>query len=1132
MEIWVLGTLEVSHDERAIDVRGPLPRRLLALLAMTPGREVSTAALIDGLWGEDPPAAAQATLQSHIARLRRDLTTDDVVRTGRHGYLLDVEPDDVDAHRFASLVGRGSAALARGQLDEASDLLVEALRLWRGTPYAEFDGATALEADATRLTALRLDALERRISADLGRPGTPAPVAELEALVRWHPTRESFWALLMAALYRAGRQADALAAYQRARTVLADELGIDPGPALQELERLVLAQDPSLELAGVSTFLPAQATSGAYADQVALVERSHLVDALNGLHGDALAGSGRLALVHGEAGAGKSALVRAWGAALPSTTTLLVGACDPLSSPRPLGPLVDVAPHLDPRVGELVRTGERDGLFETTAEALRAIGPVVLVIEDLHWADMSTLDLVRFLARRVDALPVLVVLTYRDDHLQPSDPLRVMVGDIASMAAVQRMPVPSLSVAAVAELVGTESGIDVDALYAETGGNAFFVTEVIASGGEHLPATVQDAVLSRTHRLSPQARLALDSAAVIGSRIEPSLIHGMPDVTADSVDECVSAGMLRFEAPAYAFRHELVRQSVLSGITPGRLGALHWQVLDRLRDMPMSPRPLARLAEHAEMAGDPAAILEFAVAAGDSAAALGSHREAAYQYGRAMPYVELLDVDARILLLGDRGRECSICDQHDESIDAYLAQIELLRSRGRDLDIVDALLSVDYSYYTIGDNSHGTSFVDQAFTLLDESEPTPQLARALATRAAHLARASRAEESLPWYDRAIEVAQLADERSVIARATGSRGSMLFQLGEHEQGAKDAEEALRFALNNDLTEMASRLYQTVGWINWAQRHFDESVDAYMEGVRFSDEHDLNGDLLCALASTVSVKLDMGRWDEAVADAEELLYVRNTGRASRIEPLAALALVGARRGDRDDVWSLLDEMRDWIEKSQTLDYQGSVAIARGEAHLLEGDGDAVLDVVGPWHAEAVRLQEPEWMASMSLLLMRAGKVDVPPAGLREPEIWSMTGEHRRAADYWASVGAPYHAAWALLDSDEEIDIREARAMFEQLRASVLVARCDDKLRSIGAKVPRGARASTRSNVGGLTDREVEVLDLLEEGLRNAEIATRLHLSEKTVGHHVSAILAKLGAASRTEAVRKARDLAAAV
>ncbi len=165
----------------------------------------------------------------------------------------------------------------------------------------------------------------------------------------------------------------------------------------------------------------------------------------------------------------------------------------------------------------------------------------------------------------------------------------------------------------------------------------------------------------------------------------------------------------------------------------------------------------------------------------------------------------------------------------------------------------------------------------------------------------------------------------------------------------------------------------------------------------------------------------------------------------------------------------------------------------------------------------------------MRDLTLLVWRAGLIDDPPDGLRQPEMWSLTGRHREAADFWTKAGAPYRAAWALLDSDDEVDLREARALFEQLGAKVLVDRTDAKLRSIGAKVPRGARPSTRSNVGGLTDREVDVLELLDEGLRNAEIAERLHLSEKTVGHHVSAILAKLGASSRLEAVRLARDLA---
>jgi DNA-binding NarL/FixJ family response regulator len=166
----------------------------------------------------------------------------------------------------------------------------------------------------------------------------------------------------------------------------------------------------------------------------------------------------------------------------------------------------------------------------------------------------------------------------------------------------------------------------------------------------------------------------------------------------------------------------------------------------------------------------------------------------------------------------------------------------------------------------------------------------------------------------------------------------------------------------------------------------------------------------------------------------------------------------------------------------------------------------------------------------MADLAMLVWRAGLVDAPPSGLREPEVLAMTGQHRAASERWSAAGMPYKAAWALLDSDDEIDLREARAMFDRLGAKALVERSDAKLRAIGAKVPRGPRPSTRANVGGLTDREMEVLDLLDGGLRNAEIAATLHLSEKTVGHHVSAILAKLQVSSRLEAVRRARDLTA--
>ena len=1128
MQIWVLGTLEVSHDERAVDVRGPSPRRLLALLATSPGREVGADQLVDGLWGESPPSAATATLQSHIARLRRDLPGP-AVRTGRRGYLLDVAEDAVDAFRLERDVARGSVLLAAGRSEDASAVLTSALALWRGAPYAEFTDCGLLESECDRLSSLRLDALEQRISADLGRAGTAPPIAELEALVRWHPMRESFWPLLMAAQYRAGRQADALASYRHARAALAEELGVEPGPALRELERLVLTQDLSLETVRVSAFLPARHDGAPYPEPVALVERAHLLESLTGLHDDTLAGSGRLALVHGEAGAGKSSLVRAWTRGLGEGSRVLVGACDPLSSPRPLGPLLDVAPDLDPVVGDLLRSGERDGLFEATLAALDSCAPVVLAIEDLHWADSSTVDLVRFLARRLDGTQVMVVVTYRDDHLLPSDPVRVMVGDISSSPVACRLVVPPLSYAAVAELVG-DAGLDVDAIVAETGGNAFFVSEVIASGGTALPPTVQDAVLSRVQRLSSAARLALESAAVVGSRIEPSLVLGLPDVDVASVDECVSAGMLRFEAPTYSFRHEIVRQSVLSGITPGRLGALNWQVLDRLRSMPMSPRPLVRLAEHAEAAGDGVAVLEFAVAAGDAAASLGSHREAAHQYGRAIPYLGLLDEETRIEVLGKRARECSVADQHEASIDAWRKQSELLRGTGRDLELADALLGIDESLYTIGDASQGTAIVDEVIALLDGTGPSRQLALALNRRGAKASLRSETALAIPWYEKALAMAQEVDAQDVVARSLANLAFCRFMLGDHEVGRAEAAVSLTTARDEGLVAMTGRLYQTVAGLAWMDFDLEDGLATYEEAARFTADHDLHGELLCILASTISLKLDLGRWDEVLEESQDLLYVRNTGRASRVEPLAATALVGARRGDRDDVWACLDEALHLVQKSPTLDYQGFIALCRAEVLWLEGDLDAARVELAPWLAEAVRVSDPDWLPRMAMLGRRLSLPDVDPAELREPESSAIAGRHREAFDRWTRIGMPYHAATALLDSDDEIDLREARALFERLGAAVLVSRCDERLRSIGAKVPRGARASTRANVGGLTDREVEVLDLLDKGLRNAEIAARLHLSEKTVGHHVSAILAKLGASSRTEAVRRARDLVA--
>jgi DNA-binding SARP family transcriptional activator/DNA-binding CsgD family transcriptional regulator/tetratricopeptide (TPR) repeat protein len=1126
MQIWVLGPLEISHDGRSAVVRGAMPRRLLSLLALTPGREVRTDALVDQMWSDAASAASQATLQSHVARLRRDLPCPELLRTSHRGYVLDAAEDDVDAHRFEHAVMSGAQSLQRGDPARAGETLAEALTLWRGTPYAEFADCEALAAEARRLELLHVDAIERRISADLARPGVTPPVAELEALVRWYPTREGFWAMLMCAQYRLGRQGDAVATYQRARRTLVAELGVEPGPALAQIQRMVLDQDPALGLPLAPVLLCPTPMVGPYAERVQLVERDDLLDELGRLQQETLTGSGRLVLVHGEAGAGKTALVRRWAATVSPQAFVLWGACDPLSSPRALGPLFDVAPYLDSTVLDLLQSGEREGLFDAVLVALTHLEGAVLIVEDLQWADSSTLDLLRYLARRLDRTHALLVATYRDDDAAASSPLRVMLGDLASQPTVSRLDVPPLSPAGVAELAAG-TAIDVEALHRETGGNPFFVTEVVAAGGELLPASVQDAVLARVHRLSPAARLALESAAVIGSRIEPTLLRAMPGVTAEGSDECVDAGMLRFAPPVYAFRHELVRQAVLTGISPGRLGALHWQVLERLREFPIHPRPYARLAEHAEVAGDAPATLEFALAAGDLAASRGSHREAAFQYGRALPHAELLAREDRLQLLLKRASECFITDEQHESIDASQRAIAMLREEDRPYELADALLRCYRSHTTIGDHVHSPPLIDEALATVRDLPPSPQLAIALAM---HVMVQAPPDEALDKAERAVAIARQLDDPHVLAYTLNTLGFTL-AITDVDAGLERMNESLQVALAHDLDDDAARSYNNLVWILLYDRRFDDTLPVVDEGMRYCMDHDLNGSYLCLLATRVSLLMDQGHWDEAEDGANELLYVRNTNRASRMEPLCALALLAARRGDVGTAWSLLDEAREHVKNAQIVDYDGFIAQSYGEVHLLQGDLDAVEAIVRPVFDRAVAegVEQQDYITSLALLLWRAGRLDAAPLLALDAARLTIEGSPRAAFAAWMKDGFVYQAAWALLDSDDEVDLREARAMFQRLDAPVLVERVDAKLRAIGAKVPRGPRTSTRTNLGGLTDRELDVLDLLDAGLRNAEIAQQLCLSEKTVGHHVSAILAKLGASSRLEAVRRARDLA---
>jgi tetratricopeptide (TPR) repeat protein len=510
-----------------------------------------------------------------------------------------------------------------------------------------------------------------------------------------------------------------------------------------------------------------------------LLERESALDALGGWFAEARAGRGRLVLVGGEAGVGKTALVDEFALRHRQVARVLRGACDPLTTPRPLGPLADVAPALGGRLDQLLRDeAPREVLFGALLERLRDTRVVtVLVIEDAHWADEATLDLLRFLARRLGPVAALLVVTYRDDEVGPQHPVQLLAGDLAGSASVRRLRLAPLSRQAVTVLAGSH-GVDPGALYETTGGNPFFVTEVLAAGDEAIPATVADAVLARAARLSPPARQVLDAAAVVAPPVETWLLVEAADAAPGHLDECVAAGMLQEQvAGGVGFRHELARLAVERALGPGRRADLHGRALAALLAQPGAAPDPARLAHHADWAGDGLAVLAHAPVAARRAAALGAHREAAAQYARALRFADGLDPAELAELLERHSYECYLTDRLDQattSRERALGCWRALRDRRKEGDTLRWLSRLAWFE---GRNADAERAGRKAVELLEGLAPGPELAMAYSNLSQLSMLAGNNDEALAWGGRAIELADSLGQTETLIHALNNVGTV-------------------------------------------------------------------------------------------------------------------------------------------------------------------------------------------------------------------------------------------------------------------------------------------------------------------------------------------------------------------
>ena len=846
---------------------------------------------------------------------------------------------------------------------------------------------------------------------------------------------------------------------------------------------------------------------------VGLVEREPQLELVRDAIDRSTVDGGVLCVV-GEAGAGKTALVRS-ATSTPSGTRVTRGLCDPLTTPRPLGPIRDVLLDLTGRAEEHPTPSEQAAAF------LSAVGsePTVVVVEDAQWVDAASVEVLRFVVRRIETVPVALVLTYRDAEVGAQHVLRPLLGDLARLESATKVQLPGLTVAGIrALLAGT--GLDPAEVLARTGGNPFFVTEIARHPEEGVPASVRDAVLASAARVGPVDLEALQLLATAPDAVDDRLLPAL-GVDVPQLRRLEDTGLLVRTRRGVAFRHELARLAVEASVPPGVSRMLHHRLLVALESTGLGDS--ATLAHHADAAGDVERTVRHADRAADEASRAGSHTEARAFLRLALARVGD-DAALRADLLERLSFECYMVSRLDEAVDAVVEATRLRRRVG-DRDGVAAAHThrALFEYYRahrrVAQHHVELAAVDPSSRSYGSAKSLEEL---LEFRRNNVEAAAKA---------AVEARAVADRQGdeqlrlrvdLLAEAAG-------MLGEDPVPARErALTLVTEAAAAEFDETASTGWSQVSALDVEHRRFREAEALLSVSLPFTVDRDIP---ICNQWQTgVRSRLHLyrGRWEAALEDARAVLD--GGAPVASLWPNLVIALVALRRGsgdtqdaDRlDQAWELAEEV------DEPLALLAAASAVAEQAWLRDG-WDERLDTAAVLLDRVDGLPGVEWaVGELAVWLARLGRRPAPRS-VAEPHAHELAGRAGEAARCWRTLGAPYEQALAALGSDDEDEAAGAVESIEAMGARASAERARADLRSRGwNRVPVRPRPSTLANPAGLTNRQLEVARLVARGLTNAELAQELYISPRTADHHVAAVLAKLGLESRRDVIRRAEEL----
>ena len=875
-----------------------------------------------------------------------------------------------------------------------------------------------------------------------------------------------------------------------------------------------------------------------------ILERESELAVLAAVTEGAKAGEGSIVLIAGEAGIGKSTLIDALPAVLPAGTRLLVGYCDDLATPRVLGPLRDLIGSVGSVLTRVLQSSDHGQVSDALrAELNRPKQPTALVVEDVHWADEATLDVLRYLVRRVARLPAVLVLTYRDGELFSDHPLRQLLGLVASAPRLYRLWPARLSPDAVRRL-GARTRMDAAQVFEATGGNPFFVVEVLASGDAGgVPHSVAEAVRGRLSNLSEATREVVEQLSVVPSAAEQWLVEALVPGGVAALADAEQRGVLTVAPTTVAFPHELARRAIMDSLPAARRIAYNQAVLAALLDH--HGVDVSRIVHHGAEAGADGVIIEHGPAAARAAAAAGAHREAVAYYRLVLDRLSAFEPRERADLVEAYAIECYTAGYPERALPAQEDVVRRRREQGDPQALGRSLRWLSRMYWWTGARAAAEAHGAEAVAVLEPAGDEQALAFALCNQSQLHLLAGRNFDAVPLAQRAARMARALGDAALLSHALTNLGTAIWW----SRGRTHLEESLQVALAAGETEPACRAYTNLATLLMDDLRLDEAERILEAAIELADDAEFLGFVRHLRVNLSVVHLMRGRWGRAESEAASLL---ETEPIVRCQALIVLGRVRVRSG-RDGGAELLEQA--WLAAQQLAEPQHicPAAAALLELAWLQDDLPRTASAMAEAYQQVQGLGRPPGLDEFEYWLAAAGlAVQVPvaesgcepssisglPRGQATSTVTGRTefgpyallaaGAWREAADAWHGAGCPYESALASAHSSDAEDLLAALRTADGLGAVPLVRRLRQRLRELGVtRIPRGPLPTTRGNPAGLTSRQVDVVRLLADGLTNAEIAARLVLSVRTVDTHVAAALDKLGARGRRDAVARARE-----